>query len=72
VNYCSDPPKCTQRQPIANGDLCAAFEPGTGRFLGVFWKGTSCNPYLEQDCDGDDAATKTNKDKKAGKGNDND
>jgi hypothetical protein len=40
--------------------------------MGVFWKGTSCNPFLEQDCDGDDVGVKTNKGKKAKKAGKND
>jgi len=54
VNYCSDPPKCEHSTPVAAGELCMAIDPVTKRPLGLFFKGDSCNPFTEQDCDAPD------------------
>jgi hypothetical protein len=54
VNYCTDPPACTHKTLMNNGELCMAIDPVTKRPLGLFFKGDSCNPFTEQDCDAPD------------------
>jgi hypothetical protein len=41
-----------------------AYDPNTKQPLGLFWKGTSCNPILSPDCDDPDDNTKKNGKKK--------
>jgi hypothetical protein len=41
-----------------------AYDPNTKQPLGLFWKGTSCNPILSPDCDDPDDGAKTNGNKK--------
>jgi len=65
IGYCTDPPRCQHSTPVDTSDLCVALDPQTKRPLNcdgapcVFFKGDSCNPYLEQDCDAGDRGKRT-------------